>query len=96
MKIPPSLLNIYKELREDINKEIPQDGFLEHWAKQGVLLLNSVLTVEEGKANSHKNIGWEKFTESLQGDELVLVKGSRGAGLEWVIERLELRFGGEA
>ena len=65
VKIPPSLLNIYKELKEDINKEIPQNGFLENWAKQGVLLLNTVLTVEEGKANSHKNIGWEKFTESV-------------------------------
>ena len=65
IKIPPSLLNIYKELNNDIKKEIPQDGLLENWAKQGVLLLNSVLTVESGKANSHKNIGWEKFTESV-------------------------------
>ena len=59
------MLNIYKELKNDINKEIPDHGFLEDWAKQGVLLLNSVLTVESGKANSHKNIGWEKFTESV-------------------------------
>ena len=65
IKIPPSLLNIYKELKEDINKEIPNHGFLEGWAKQGVLLLNSVLTVQAGKPNSHKNIGWEKFTESV-------------------------------
>ena len=65
IKTPPSLLNIYKELKNDINKEIPDHGFLEDWAKQGVLLLNSVLTVESGKANSHKNIGWEKFTESV-------------------------------
>ena len=65
IKIPPSLLNIYKELKQDIGKEIPTDGFLEHWAKQGVLLLNSVFTVEFGKANSHKNIGWEKFSESI-------------------------------
>ncbi len=65
IKIPPSLLNIYKELKEDIGKEIPSDGFLEDWAKQGVLLLNSSLTVESGKANSHKNIGWERFTESV-------------------------------
>ena len=65
IKIPPSLLNIYKELKEDINKEIPKHGFLEAWANQGVLLLNSVLTVQSGKANSHKNIGWERFTESV-------------------------------
>ena len=65
IKIPPSLLNIYKELKNDLNKEIPNHGFLENWATQGVLLLNTVLTVESGKANSHKNIGWEKFTESV-------------------------------
>lgn len=65
VKIPPSLLNIYKELKSDIGKDIPISGFLESWSKQGVLLLNSVLTVESGKPNSHKNIGWEKFTESI-------------------------------
>ena len=65
IKIPPSLMNIYKELNTDINKDIPNHGLLEDWASQGVLLLNSVLTVESGKANSHKNIGWEKFTESV-------------------------------
>ena len=65
IKVPPSLLNIYKELKEDINKKIPNDGCLENWATQGVLLLNSVLTVESGKPNSHKNIGWEKFTEAI-------------------------------
>ena len=64
IKIPPSLINVYKELKTDIGKGIPKDGLLEGWAKQGVLLLNSVLTVESGKANSHKNIGWERFTES--------------------------------
>ena len=65
VKTPPSLLNIYKELKSDINKDIPNNGSLEDWAKQGVLLLNSILTVQSGKANSHKNIGWEKFTESV-------------------------------
>jgi len=65
IKIPPSLMNIYKELNTDVNKDIPNHGLLEDWASQGVLLLNSVLTVESGKANSHKNIGWEKFTESV-------------------------------
>ena len=64
IKIPPSLINVYKELKTDIGKDVPKDGLLEGWAKQGVLLLNSVLTVESGKANSHKNIGWERFTES--------------------------------
>ena len=65
VKTPPSLMNIYKELKSDIGKKIPKHGLLENWAKQGVLLLNSVLTVESGKANSHKDIGWEKFTESV-------------------------------
>ena len=65
IKIPPSLLNIYKELKSDVDKDIPSHGLLEHWAKQGVLLLNSVLTVESRRANSHKNIGWEEFTESV-------------------------------
>ena len=65
IKIPPSLNNIYKELYDDLNIPIKRSGNLESWAKQGVLLLNSVLTVESGKANSHKNIGWEKFTESV-------------------------------
>ena len=65
IKIPPSLMNIYKELNTDVNKDIPSHGLLEDWARQGVLLLNSVLTVESGKANSHKNIGWEKFTENV-------------------------------
>ena len=64
IKIPPSLMNIYKELKSDINKEIPKNGFLENWSSQGVLLLNNILTVRSGKPNSHKNLGWEKFTES--------------------------------
>jgi len=63
VKTPPSLRNIYKELSEDLGLNVPSHGNLSSWANQGVLLLNSVLTVEEGKANSHKNIGWEKFTE---------------------------------
>ena len=81
IKIPPSLLNIYKELKEDVNKEIPIDGFLQDWAKQGVLLLNSVLTVESGKANSHKNIGWEKFTESVI--EKISIKKNKLVFLLW-------------
>lgn len=66
IKIPPSLRNIYKELSIDIKDfVIPEHGNLTPWANQGVLLLNAVLTVEEGKANSHKNKGWERFTDSV-------------------------------
>lgn len=63
--LPPSLKNIYKELQEDIGGECPTEGDLSHWAKQGVLLLNTVLTVEEGNANSHKGKGWERLTNRL-------------------------------
>ena len=63
--LPPSLRNIYKELQEDIGGELPSEGELSHWAKQGVLLLNTVLTVEEGNANSHKGMGWERLTNRL-------------------------------
>ena len=63
--LPPSLKNIYKELQEDIGGERPTEGDLSHWAKQGVLLLNTVLTVEEGNANSHKGMGWETLTNQL-------------------------------
>ena len=62
VKIPPSLKNIYKELKNDLNCYIPNNGNLTKWAKQGVLLLNDILTVEEHKALSHKNKGWEIFT----------------------------------
>jgi uracil-DNA glycosylase len=62
---PPSLVNIYKELRSDLGIEPPAHGFLEHWARQGVLLLNSVLTVEMGLAASHRDRGWERFTDAV-------------------------------
>ena len=65
IKIPPSLKNIFKELSDDLNIQSPTSGNLEKWAKQGVLLLNSVLTVESGNANSHKNWGWEVFTKAV-------------------------------
>lgn len=65
IKIPPSLVNIFKELKDDMNIEIPTHGCLESWAKQGVLLLNTVLTVEDGKAGSHHKKGWEKFTDKV-------------------------------
>ena len=63
--IPPSLVNIYKELKEDVGFEIPNHGFLESWADQGVLLMNTVLTVRGGQANSHKGKGWEIFTDQV-------------------------------
>ncbi len=62
---PPSLVNIYKELETDLGLSRPRHGFLEHWARQGVLLLNSVLTVEAAKAASHQGRGWEKFTDAI-------------------------------
>nr|WP_154324646.1 uracil-DNA glycosylase [Pantoea sp. 201603H] len=64
--VPPSLVNIYKELINDVpGFERPEHGFLESWAKQGVLLLNTVLTVEGGKAHSHSRFGWETFTDNV-------------------------------
>ena len=63
--IPPSLVNIYKELKEDLGCYIPDNGYLEKWAKQGVLMLNSVLTVRAHQANSHQGMGWEKFTDAV-------------------------------
>ncbi|QOS98289.1 uracil-DNA glycosylase [Brevibacterium sp. JNUCC-42] len=65
IKTPPSLVNIYKELRDDLGCSIPNHGYLVSWAKQGVLLLNTVLTVRDGEANSHKGRGWELFTNRV-------------------------------
>lgn len=65
VKIPPSLRNIFKELNSDLGYSIPLSGDLTKWAKEGVLLINSVLTVREHKANSHKDKGWEKFTDAI-------------------------------
>ncbi len=65
VRIPPSLLNMYKELQDDLGCYIPNNGYLVPWAKQGVLLLNTVLTVREGEANSHRNRGWENFTDRV-------------------------------
>lgn len=65
VRIPPSLVNIYKEMQADLGIPPAQHGFLEHWARQGVLLLNSVLTVEEGKAAAHQGRGWERFTDAV-------------------------------
>ena len=63
--IPPSLLNMYKELQQELGCYIPNNGFLEKWAKQGVLLLNAALTVRDGMANSHRGKGWEIFTDCV-------------------------------
>ena len=65
IKAPPSLVNIYKELKEDVGVEIPKTGNLTPWAKQGVLLLNATLTVRESQAGSHQNKGWELFTDAV-------------------------------
>lgn len=64
-QIPPSLQNIYKELKEDLNCQIPNNGYLKKWADQGVLMLNTVLTVRAHQANSHKGKGWEIFTDAI-------------------------------
>jgi len=65
VRTPPSLVNIYKEMQADLGIAPARHGFLEHWAKQGVLLLNSVLTVEMGQAASHQRKGWEEFTDAI-------------------------------
>lgn len=64
VEIPPSLVNIYKELHDDLGCYIPNNGYLEKWARQGVMLLNTVLTVRAHQANSHRGIGWEEFTDA--------------------------------
>lgn len=63
--VPPSLVNIYKEIKDDLGIEPPEHGYLADWARQGVLLLNTVLTVRKGQANSHRGKGWETFTDSV-------------------------------
>ena len=65
VETPPSLVNIYKELHDDLGCYIPNNGYLTKWAKQGVLMLNTVLTVRAHQANSHQGRGWEKFTDAI-------------------------------
>ncbi|MGM9985874.1 MAG: uracil-DNA glycosylase [Bacillaceae bacterium] len=65
IKLPPSLLNIFKERKADIGVDLSSSGSLIHWAQQGILLLNTVLTVQAGKAHSHKGKGWEQFTDAI-------------------------------
>lgn len=77
VEIPPSLVNIYKELHDDLGCYMPNNGYLEKWARQGVLMLNTVLTVRAHQANSHRNLGWEEFTDAairvLNGQEQPIV-----------------------
>ena len=65
IKVPPSLRNVYKELQADLGCTVPDHGTLEHWARQGILMLNAVLTVRAHQANSHKSKGWEKLTDAI-------------------------------
>jgi uracil-DNA glycosylase len=78
--IPRSLQNIYKELAKDVNKTMPTHGNLEQWARQGVLLLNATLTVNEGETNSHSNCGWQLFT-----DEAILQLSEHHQGLVFML-----------
>jgi uracil-DNA glycosylase len=79
--VPPSLVNIYKELRADVQFRIPNNGYLVPWAEQGVLLLNAVLTVRAHQANSHQGKGWEQFTDAVL--RAVNAKQSRVVFLLW-------------
>lgn len=81
VKTPPSLVNIYKELHQELGCEIPNNGYLTKWAKQGVLLLNTVLTVRRSQPNSHKGQGWEIFTDRII--ELVAQKEEPVVFLLW-------------
>ncbi|RZJ31662.1 MAG: uracil-DNA glycosylase [Flavobacterium sp.] len=65
ISFPPSLRNIFEEIKQDLGKPVPDSGNLDRWAKQGVLLLNATLTVAEGQAGSHQNKGWETFTDAV-------------------------------
>ncbi len=65
IKVPPSLVNVFREIERDLGLPVPKHGDLTHWAKQGVLLLNAMLTVEAGKPTSHQKIGWQTFTDAV-------------------------------
>lgn len=79
--LPRSLQNVFRELREDVGCRIPNNGYLEPWARQGVLMLNAVLTVRTGQANSHQGRGWERFTDRII--ELVAAKQTRVIFILW-------------
>jgi uracil-DNA glycosylase len=90
---PKSLNNIFKEISDDLNQDLPSNGNLTRWAEQGILLLNSVLTVEEGKPDSHKGIGWEQFTDiviekiSTHKSQVVFILwGSKAVSKEFLID----------
>lgn len=80
IRIPPSLRNIYKELQDDLGCYIPDNGYLLKWAKQGVLLLNTSLTVREGQANSHKDLGWQILT-----DKIIEILGERDKEMVFIL-----------
>jgi uracil-DNA glycosylase len=80
ISLPPSLINIYKELNTDLNVPVPKSGNLEKWAKQGVLLLNATLTVRANQAGSHQRRGWENFT-----DEVIRQLSARHSGLVFIL-----------
>jgi len=80
IKPPASLRNIYKELQSDVGFRIPNNGYLVSWAKQGILMLNAVLTVRAGEPNSHKGRGWERFTDSI-----ISRVGERGSPIVFVL-----------
>ena len=90
---PKSLNNIFKEISDDLNQGLPSNGNLTRWSAQGVLLLNSVLTVEEGKPNSHKGIGWEQFTDAVieevsahKSHVVFILWGSKAVSKEYLID----------
>jgi uracil-DNA glycosylase len=80
IKPPPSLMNMFKELRDDLGYPVPNNGYLVPWAEQGILMLNTVLTVRAHEANSHKGHGWEKFT-----DEVIRVVNARETPVVFVL-----------
>lgn len=80
VQLPPSLLNMYKEINSEFGYPIPKTGYLLKWAEQGVLLLNTVLTVRNGEANSHQNKGWENFT-----DEIIRQLNARRDGIVFLL-----------
>ena len=89
--IPPSLVNIYQELHDDLGCYIPNNGYLKKWADQGVMLLNTVLTVRAHQANSHHDIGWEQFTDAairvLNEQDRLYPVGQTGPGKEGYVKQ---------
>ncbi len=93
VKIPPSLINIYKEIQSDIGGEIPAHGNLEHWTEQGVFMINAILSVVAGMPTSHQNKGWESFTDEIirlisekKEHVVFMLWGAYAQGKEWMID----------